>query len=81
MSVGASHRMDFLLILDTVNIFVGIKSIIMTLCQKPYLISTLAAGAFQHSSFLGGGLVTSAGLISVKDGVIHKLSPLSGHYR
>jgi len=25
--------------------------------------------------------VTSAGLISVKDGVIHTLSPLSGHYR
>lgn len=25
--------------------------------------------------------MTSAGLISVKDGVIHKLSPLSGHYR
>ncbi|VDB86478.1 unnamed protein product [Peniophora sp. CBMAI 1063] len=47
------------------NIFVGIK--------KP--------GTFQHSSFLAGGKVTSAGLISVKDGVIHTLSPLSGHYR
>jgi len=38
-------------------------------------------GNFQHSSFLAGGLVTSAGLISVKEGVIHTLSPLSGHYR
>lgn len=38
-------------------------------------------GSFQHSSFLGGGLVTSAGLISVKGGLIHTLSPLSGHYR
>lgn len=47
------------------NIFIGIKT----------------TGSFQHSSFLGGGLVTSAGLISVKDGMIHKLSPLSGHYR
>jgi len=47
------------------NIFIGIKS----------------TGSFQHSSFLGGGLVTSAGLISVKDGLIHTLSPLSGHYR
>jgi len=47
------------------NIFIGIKD----------------PGTFQHSSFLGGGLVTSAGLISVKDGVIHTLSPLSGHYR
>ncbi|KAF7436724.1 hypothetical protein PC9H_003557 [Pleurotus ostreatus] len=47
------------------NIFIGIKE----------------TGEFQHSSFLGGGLVTSAGLISVKDGLIHTLSPLSGHYR
>lgn len=47
------------------NLFIGIKD----------------QGKFQHSSFLGGGLVTSAGLISVKDGVIHSLSPLSGHYR
>ncbi|THH33523.1 hypothetical protein EUX98_g664 [Antrodiella citrinella] len=47
------------------NVFIGIKD----------------PGTFQHSSFLGGGLVTSAGLISVKDGLIHTLSPLSGHYR
>lgn len=38
-------------------------------------------GAFQHSSFLAGGQVVSAGLISVRQGLIHKLSPLSGHYR
>ncbi|GJE85711.1 IQ domain-containing protein [Phanerochaete sordida] len=47
------------------NIFIGIKT----------------PGMFQHSSLLGGGLVTSAGLISVHEGMIHKLSPLSGHYR
>ncbi|CAL1695249.1 unnamed protein product [Somion occarium] len=47
------------------NIFIGIKE----------------PGTFQHSSFLGGGLVTSAGLISVKNGLVHTLSPLSGHYR
>ncbi|KAF7799268.1 hypothetical protein EIP86_010500 [Pleurotus ostreatoroseus] len=46
-----------------------------------YVSDKHSPGAFQHSSFLGGGLVTSAGLISVKGGVIHKLSPLSGHYR
>ena len=44
-------------------------------------MSLSAPGSFQHSSFLGGGVVTSAGLISVKDGLIHTLSPLSGHYR
>lgn len=48
-----------------VNLFVGIKN----------------TGVFQHSSFLAGGVATSAGLISVKAGVIYTLSPLSGHYR
>ncbi|QRW00347.1 hypothetical protein RhiJN_28365 [Ceratobasidium sp. AG-Ba] len=47
------------------NLFIGIKE----------------TGAFQHSSFTAGGLISSAGLITVKSGRIHKLSPLSGHYR
>jgi len=47
------------------NLYIGIKD----------------TGAFQHSSFLAGGQVVSAGLISVHQGLIHKLSPLSGHYR
>ncbi|CAE6416722.1 unnamed protein product [Rhizoctonia solani] len=47
------------------NLFIGIKE----------------TGAFQHSSFTAGGLISSAGLIKVKMGRIHKLSPLSGHYR
>ncbi|KAF9076190.1 hypothetical protein BDP27DRAFT_1314037 [Rhodocollybia butyracea] len=47
------------------NMFIGIKN----------------TGTFQHSSLTSGGIVTSAGLISVKDGQIHTLSPLSGHYR
>ncbi|KII93878.1 hypothetical protein PLICRDRAFT_407640 [Plicaturopsis crispa FD-325 SS-3] len=34
-----------------------------------------------HSSFLSGGIVTSAGLISVKKGTLYTISPLSGHYR
>ncbi|KAK7064299.1 hypothetical protein R3P38DRAFT_2823606 [Favolaschia claudopus] len=47
------------------NMFIGIK----------------VTGNFQHSSLVSGGVVTSAGLITVKQGVIHTLSPLSGHYR
>nr|GAT44123.1 predicted protein [Mycena chlorophos] len=47
------------------NIFIGIKH----------------TGTFQHSSLLAGGVVTSAGLITVHMGVISTLSPLSGHYR
>lgn len=39
------------------------------------------SGAFQHSSFLHGSRILSAGLIKVKDGQLRRLSPLSGHYR
>lgn len=39
------------------------------------------SGAFQHSSFLHGARILSAGLIKVKDGQLRRLSPLSGHYR
>lgn len=38
-------------------------------------------GYFQHSSFLYGGRVLSAGLLKVEDGTLTSLSPLSGHYR
>ncbi|KAI5479757.1 hypothetical protein MNV49_003020 [Pseudohyphozyma bogoriensis] len=47
------------------NLYVGIKQ----------------TGAFQHSSFLFGARVTSAGLIKVSNGKLTSLSPLSGHYR
>lgn len=47
------------------NLYIGIKD----------------TGTFQHSSFLSGGLVASAGLIKVNQGLITSLSPLSGHYR
>jgi hypothetical protein len=39
------------------------------------------SGAFQHSSFLHGARISSAGLIKIKDGQLRRLSPLSGHYR
>lgn len=38
-------------------------------------------GKFQHSSFLYGGRVLSAGLLRAKNGLLTSLSPLSGHYR
>ncbi|CDR99547.1 uncharacterized protein SPSC_06110 [Sporisorium scitamineum] len=38
-------------------------------------------GYFQHSSFLYGGRVLSAGLLRVDNGTLTSLSPLSGHYR
>jgi hypothetical protein len=39
------------------------------------------SGSFQHSSFLHGARISSAGLIKIKNGQLRKLSPLSGHYR
>ncbi|KAF5668566.1 hypothetical protein FHETE_5257 [Fusarium heterosporum] len=39
------------------------------------------SGAFQHSSFLQGSRISSAGLIKIKNGRLSSLSPLSGHYR
>lgn len=38
-------------------------------------------GRFQHSSFLAGGPITSAGTLVVKDGQLVKCNPMSGHYR
>ena len=39
------------------------------------------SGSFQHSSFLHGSRISAAGSITIKNGRIMKLSPLSGHYR
>lgn len=51
---------------DTLNrLYVGIKS----------------SGSFQHASFLSGSRIRSAGSISIEDGRLTYLSPLSGHYR
>ena len=47
------------------NMYVGIKQ----------------RGRFQHSSLLAGSLVTVAGVLKIKDGVIVSIYPWSGHYR
>lgn len=47
------------------NLYIGIKD----------------SGTFQHSSFLSGSRVTSAGLIKISKGKLKSISPLSGHYR
>lgn len=38
-------------------------------------------GSFQHTSFTRGSRVSAAGMISVREGKVTGLSPLSGHYR
>jgi hypothetical protein len=51
---------------DTLDrLYVGIKS----------------SGSFQHASFLSGSRIRSAGSISIEQGRLTYLSPLSGHYR
>lgn len=39
------------------------------------------SGSFQHSSFLRGSRLSSAGTIKIKNGQIRAINPLSGHYR
>ncbi|PIL31683.1 hypothetical protein GSI_06386 [Ganoderma sinense ZZ0214-1] len=68
------------------NSFVGIKGtkdvLRLSTSTETYQHSAfIDSGNFQHPSFLAGGQVRSAGLISVKDRLIHTLSPLSENYR
>lgn len=49
--------------------------------RRELYIGIKTTGKFQHSSFLYGGRVLSAGLLKVRNGTLTSLSPLSGHYR
>jgi len=46
-----------------------------------YLSKFKARGFFQHSSFLAGQSVASAGYIEIEDGAIKAISRKSGHYK
>ena len=62
----SSAKSKWIFVADTsYNLYVGIKQ----------------SGAFQHSSFLHGSRISSAGLIKIRDGKIKLLQPRSGHYR
>ena len=62
----SSTKSKWIFVADTsYNLYVGIKQ----------------SGAFQHSSFLHGSRISSAGLIKIRDGKIKLLQPRSGHYR
>ena len=62
----SSTKSKWIFVADTsFNLYVGIKQ----------------SGAFQHSSFLHGSRISSAGLIKIRDGKIKLLQPRSGHYR
>ena len=58
------------------------KWIYVTSTDKRQLyIAPKVKGEFQHSSFLSGGSVGSAGAVMVSKGQIIKLAPMSGHYQ
>ena len=49
--------------------------------KKQLYIAPKVKGEFQHSSFLSGGSVGSAGAVMVNQGQVIKLAPMSGHYQ
>ena len=58
------------------------KWIYVTSADKQQMyIAPKVKGEFQHSSFLSGGSVGSAGAVMVNKGQIIKLAPMSGHYQ
>lgn len=58
------------------------KWIYVTSTSKQQIyVAPKVKGEFQHSSFLSGGSVGSAGAIMVNNGKIIKLAPMSGHYQ
>ena len=59
-------KKTWIFVVDTsMNLYVGIKQ----------------SGSFQHSSFMRGSRISSAGQIKIKRGQLRSLSPLSGHYQ
>ena len=64
-SVGKKKNVWIFVFDASDNLYIGLKQ----------------SGQFQHSSFLHGSRISSAGQIRLKCGQLRSLSPLSGHYR
>ncbi|XP_015692900.2 IQ domain-containing protein IQM4-like isoform X2 [Oryza brachyantha] len=56
------------------------KWIFVLSTTKALYVGQKKKGSFQHSSFLAGGAITSAGRLVVKDGILKAIWPYSGHY-
>ncbi|CAL5096699.1 unnamed protein product [Urochloa decumbens] len=56
------------------------KWIFVLSTTKALYIGQKKKGSFQHSSFLSGGAITSAGRLVVKEGILKAIWPYSGHY-
>ncbi|XP_022873263.1 IQ domain-containing protein IQM3-like [Olea europaea var. sylvestris] len=58
-----------------------LKYIFVVSTSKKLYIGEKKKGFFHHSSFLAGGAILTAGRLWVKDGVLKRISPSSGHYK
>ncbi|TVU06746.1 hypothetical protein EJB05_47558, partial [Eragrostis curvula] len=56
------------------------KWIFVLSTTKALYVGQKKKGSFQHSSFLSGGAITSAGRLVVKEGILKAIWPYSGHY-
>ncbi|CAN6349925.1 unnamed protein product [Urochloa humidicola] len=56
------------------------KWIFVLSTTKALYVGQKKKGSFQHSSFLAGGAITSAGRLVVKEGILKAIWPYSGHY-
>jgi len=56
------------------------KWIFVLSTTKSLYVGQKKKGSFQHSSFLAGGAITSAGRLVVKEGILKAIWPYSGHY-
>ncbi|XP_072965370.1 IQ domain-containing protein IQM1-like [Typha angustifolia] len=63
-----------------VNTIQGSKWIFVLSTTKALYMGQKKKGSFQHSSFLAGGAIISAGRLVVKEGVLKAIWPYSGHY-
>ncbi|XP_066367532.1 IQ domain-containing protein IQM1-like isoform X2 [Miscanthus floridulus] len=56
------------------------KWIFVLSTTKALYVGQKKKGSFQHSSFLAGGAITSAGRLVVEEGILKAIWPYSGHY-
>ncbi|CAN6326942.1 unnamed protein product [Urochloa humidicola] len=56
------------------------KWIFVLSTTKALYVGQKKKGSFQHSTFLAGGAITSAGRLVVKEGTLKAIWPYSGHY-
>ncbi|KAL2632075.1 hypothetical protein R1flu_016761 [Riccia fluitans] len=66
---------------EPVNSTKGDKWIFVMSTSGVLYVGKKERGNLQHSSFLAGAAITSAGRLRVKDGIIKRIEAHSGHYR